>query len=153
MANCAARNADDLENFIFDIIRGLADLFGTTLRGQSNAVRFECLISDIAAGAGSHVVILLDEYDKPILNTPATAEAGACRDVLKVFYSTIKKCESLERFVFVTGVTKFSHVSTFSNLNNLTDITMRADYATMLGYTKDEFEKYFSATLKIPCAN
>ncbi len=147
MANCNAKNAGDLENFISDTISGLADSFGMKMRGQSNAMRFEFLISDVVASAGSPAVILLDEYDKPILNTLLTPEAKACRDVLKGFYSSIKKCESLERFVFVTGVTKFSHVSLFSELNNLTDITMNADYATMLGYTQEEFEKNFAERL------
>jgi len=144
MANCNAKKPDDLENFIFDTLLGVAADFGMKLRGQSNAMRFEFVIRDIAAAAGAPVVILLDEYDKPILNTLMTAEAGDCRDVLKGFYSSIKKCESMERFVFVTGVTKFSHVSLFSELNNLTDITMHADYASMLGYTQEELEKYFA---------
>ncbi|MDD3953708.1 MAG: AAA family ATPase [Lentisphaeria bacterium] len=147
MANCNAKNAGELENFLSDTLSGLADGCGMKMRGQSNAMRFEFLIRDVVAAADSPVVILLDEYDKPILNTLMTPEAKACRDVLKGFYSSIKKCESLERFVFVTGVTKFSHVSLFSELNNLTDITMHADYATMLGYTQGEFEKYFADRL------
>ena len=147
LANCNAKNAGELEDFLFDILSGLAEHFGVGIRGQSNAMRFEFLVRDVATSAGAPVVILLDEYDKPILNALATPEATACRDVLKGFYSTIKKCESLERFVFVTGVTKFSHVSLFSDLNNLTDITMHADYATMLGYTQEEFEKCFAERL------
>ena len=90
------------------------------------------------------MVILIDEYDKPILNNVTNPEADAILGVLKGFYSTIKTCEDLERFVFITGVTKFCHVSLFSDLNNLTDITMRSDYATMFGYTQSELEHYFS---------
>ena len=78
-------------------------------------------------------------------------EAMACRDVLKGFYSSIKKCESRERFVFVTGATKFCHVSLFSDLNNLTDITMNRDYATMFGYTQEEFETYFVDRIDSAC--
>jgi hypothetical protein len=144
LGNCNAKNAAELEDFLFDTLSVLADHFGTEICAQSNATRFEFLIRDVVSAAGAPAVILLDEYDKPILNTLTTPEATACRDVLKGFYSTIKKCESLEHFVFVTGVTKFSHVSIFSDLNNLTDITMHADYATMFGYTQEEFEKYFS---------
>jgi len=147
LANCGAKNAGELEDFLFDTLSGLAEHFGVEIRGQSNAMRFEFLVRDVATSAGSPVVILLDEYDKPILNALATPEAAVCRDVLKGFYSTIKKCESLERFVFVTGVTKFSHVSLFSDLNNLTDITMHPDYATMLGYTQEEFEECFAGRL------
>ena len=147
MANCNAKNAVELEGFLFDILSGLADHFGVEVRGQSNATRFEFLVRDVVSAAGSPVVILVDEYDKPILNALGTPEAAACRDVLKGFYSTIKKCESLERFVFVTGVTKFSHVSLFSDLNNLADITMHPDYATMFGYTQSEFEESFAERL------
>lgn len=142
MGNCDAKTPDALDNFLFDTLEGLAEEHNVKLRGQSNAKRFEFLVEDIAKQ--NPVVILLDEYDKPILNTVMTSEAQACRDILKGFYSSIKQCESMERFVFVTGVTKFSHVSLFSELNNLTDISMTADYATMLGYTQLEFEKYFA---------
>ena len=129
--------------------RIFAEEYNMQLRGQSNATRFEFLIEDIAKE--NPVVILLDEYDKPILNTLTTPEATACRDVLKGFYSSIKKCESKERFVFVTGVTKFCHVSLFSDLNNLTDISMDYDYATMFGYTQEEFETYFADRIDFAC--
>ena len=90
------------------------------------------------------VVILLDEYDKPILNNIGKPYAPEILERLKVFYSVIKAFEHQEHFVFVTGVSKFCHVSLFSDLNHLTDITMNADYATMLGYTQQEFETCFA---------
>ncbi len=95
-----------------------------------------------------NVVILLDEYDKPILNNIGKPQAREILDCLKVFYSVIKAFEPLERFVFVTGVSKFSHVSLFSELNNLTDLSMAADYATMLGYTQQEVETCFADRIK-----
>lgn len=149
MGNCQAKTSEELNYFLFDTLTLLAEEYNMQLRGQSNATRFEFLIEDIAKE--TPVVILLDEYDKPILNTLATPEATACRDVLKGFYSSIKKCESKERFVFVTGVTKFCHVSLFSDLNNLTDITMNRDYATMFGYTQEEFETYFADRIDAAC--
>ena len=115
MGNCQAKTSEELNYFLFDTLTLLAEEYNMQLRGQSNATRFEFLIEDIAKE--TPVVILLDEYDKPILNTLNTPETMACRDVLKGFYSSIKKCESKERFVFVTGVTKFCHVSLFSDLN------------------------------------
>ena len=72
-------------------------------------------------------------------------------DKLKTFYSVIKAFESKERFVFVTGVSKFCHVSLFSDLNNLTDISMHRDYATMFGYTQGEFETYFADRIDTAC--
>ena len=144
MANCDTKTPLELRKYLVHILAELAITHNVSVDIQEDglAASFESLLRVIAKK--SSIVILLDEYDKPLLNTLTSPEANECRDVLKGFYSSIKKCESLERFVFVTGVTKFSHVSLFSELNNLTDITMHADYATMLGYTQDEFEKNFS---------
>ena len=146
MGNCSAKTPKALEGFIEDRLCDIAAEHGVTLRGQSNATRFESLIS--ALGKQEKVVIFIDEYDKPILNNVTNPEADAILSVLKGFYSTVKTCEDLERFVFITGVTKFCHVSLFSDLNNLTDITMRSDYATMFGYTQSELEHYFSDRIK-----
>ena len=143
MANCQAKTPQALEDFIFDTLVGLSEEHKVKLRGRSNAKRFEFFINDVAEKGNGSVVILLDEYDKPILNTLSGPAALECRDVLKGFYSSIKKCEGKLRFAFITGVSKFCHVSLFSDLNNLTDITMDAKYATMLGYTQTEFESNF----------
>ena len=143
MANCQAKTPQALEDFIFDTLVGLSEEHKVKLRGRSNAKRFEFFINDVAEKGNGSVVILLDEYDKPILNTLSGPAALECRDVLKGFYSSIKKCEGKLRFALITGVSKFCHVSLFSDLNNLTDITMDAKYATMLGYTQEEFESNF----------
>ena len=99
-----------------------------------------------ALSAQEQVVVLVDEYDKPILSNldPDDPDrAQAILERLKPFYSVLKACEPLERFVLVTGVSKFSHVSMFSELNNLTDLSMHPDFATMLGYTQEELEAAF----------
>ena len=144
MANCQAKTPQALEDFILDTLVGLSEEHKVKLRGRSNAKRFEFFINDVAEKGNGSVVILLDEYDKPILNTLSGPAALECRDVLKGFYSSIKKCEGKLRFAFITGVSKFCHVSLFSDLNNLTDITMDYDYAAMLGYTQEELETYFA---------
>ena len=89
------------------------------------------------------MVILVDEYDKPILNNITDPDVPEILKCLKGFYSVLKDRNEQERLLFVTGVSKFCHVSLFSGLNNLTDITMDAKYATMLGYTQAEFESNF----------
>ena len=91
----------------------------------------------------SQVVILVDEYDKPILDNITNPDVKEILKCLKGFYSVLKDRNTQERLLFVTGVSKFCHVSLFSDLNNLTDITMDARYATMLGYTQQEFETSF----------
>ena len=144
-ANCDIKTADGLVGYLNGQLANIADLFHLQLRGEQLTGRFENLINDIAAK--EDVVILIDEYDKPILNNIARQGVDEILAVLKGFYSNIKKCESKLRFVFVTGVSKFCHVSLFSDLNNLTDITMDARYAVMLGYTQEELESNFGDRL------
>ncbi|MCP5046551.1 MAG: AAA family ATPase, partial [bacterium] len=91
------------------------------------------------------VVVLIDEYDKPIINhieEPGTAIAN--RNVLKNLFGVLKGLDEYIRFVFLTGVSKFARVSIFSDLKNLNDITVGRNYATLLGYTQDELVRYFS---------
>lgn len=88
------------------------------------------------------LVILIDEYDKPLVENIYTPHIEEIRQVLENFYINIKASDEHLRFVFMTGVTKFSKVSVFSKLNNLEDITMDARFATMYGYTQEEVEHY-----------
>ena len=111
--------------------------------------QFEDLI-DILAGESGQVVILVDEYDKPILSNVDNPNVPEILNVLKRFYSVIKTYEGKVRFAFITGVSKFAHVSLFSDLNNLTDITLRTEYADMFGFTEAEIRRYFSD--RIPLA-
>lgn len=95
------------------------------------------------------IVILLDEYDKPILDNIENKQlAKAMRDKLKNLYSVIKDNDQYLEFVFITGVSKFSKVSLFSGLNNLNDITLDKNYASICGYTQKEFESVFEDKLK-----
>lgn len=97
------------------------------------------------------VVVLIDEYDKPIIEYVEANKietAIEIRTVLKQFYSVIKGSDAFLRFVFITGVSKFSRVSIFSDLNNLVDITLMANYSTLLGYTEEELRHYFSSYIK-----
>lgn len=100
-------------------------------------------------GATQQVVVLVDEYDKPIIDRLHDIEvAKAIRDMLRQFYGVLKSQDGNIRFIFFTGVTKFSKVSIFSGLNNLTDITLASDYSALMGYTREELEHYFSAEIK-----
>jgi hypothetical protein len=103
---------------------------------------FEELIKKLASV--EKVVILIDEYDKPIIdNIKNLKVAKKNRNILKSFYGTIKSSDEYLRFVFLTGISKFSKVSIFSDLNNLNDISMNNGFSTILGYTQEEMEKYF----------
>ena len=142
-------SVEELESSLCDLVTEAAASHELTLESANAASMFRSLINQLAEQ--EQVVILVDEYDKPILNNLGKPHIQKILDKLKVFYSIIKAFESKERFVFVTGVSKFCHVSLFSDLNNLTDITMSRDYATMFGYTQEEFETYFADRIDLAC--
>lgn len=104
--------------------------------------KFKSLIEQLSKK--NKVVILIDEYDKPILDAfPSIEQATAMRTALRGFYEIIKGMDEYIRAIFITGVTKFAKTSIFSGLNNLADITMNEMSATLFGYTKHELEHYF----------
>ncbi len=101
--------------------------------------------------AKGRVVILIDEYDKPLIEYIEADEieiAGKIRKVLKNFYGVIKGMDAYLRFVFITGVSKFARVSVFSDLNNLIDITLAENFSALLGYTEAELWHYFSSYIE-----
>ena len=112
--------------------------------------RLRLLISALFKRTGKKVVILVDEYDKPLLQTMGVNEGlnEEYRNMLKAFYSVIKTCDQYIRFAFLTGVTKFSKISIFSDLNNLRDISLEEDYAGMCGITQAELEKNFQPEIQ-----
>ena len=142
-------SVEELESSLCDLVTEAAASHELRLESANAASMFRALINQLAEQ--EQVVILVDEYDKPILNNLGKPHAQKILDKLKTFYSVIKAFESKERFVFVTGVSKFCHVSLFSDLNNLTDISMHRDYATMFGYTQEEFETYFADRIDSAC--
>ena len=110
---------------------------------------FERLIEEAHKKYNKKVVILVDEYDKPILdNIENTEVATIMREQLKNFYSVIKGADEYLKFVFITGVSKFSKVSLFSGLNNIEDITLDKKYATICGYTQNDIETTFAKHLE-----
>ena len=118
--------------------------------GDSFGKRFQSLIETAYNKTGKQAVILVDEYDKPLLQTMGVNEVlnEEYRNTLKAFYSVIKTCDQYIRFAFLTGVTKFSKVSISSDLNNLQDISMLNDYAEICGLTQAEIEKTFKPEIE-----
>ena len=110
--------------------------------------RFASLLESLHDQAGQPVAVLIDEYDKPILDALEEPEiARANRDYLRGLYATIKDSDAHVRFTFITGVSKFSKVSLFSGLNNLTDITLDASYSAICGYTEADLDTVFAPEL------
>ena len=121
---------------------------GVATGGGSPPVRFRRLMEALHERAGRRVVVLVDEYDKPILDALDEPDmARANRDDLRGLYGTIKACDAHVELTFITGVSRFSRVSLFSDLNNLTDITLDPDYAAICGYTDADLDAVFAAEL------
>ena len=139
---------EKMEQSFRQILLEQADMNGLELQETNSDTMFHTLIKKLHDRDGD-VVILLDEYDKPILNNISKENSSDFLAALKVFYSVIKEKNGMIRLAFITGVSKFCHVSLFSDLNNLTDITMDARYATMLGYTQEEFESNFKDRIEM----
>ena len=129
----------------------MGKLYGISLEGPSIQFQLKALVESLSKK--NRVVVLVDEYDSPIINnlkTPEISEQN--RDLLKNFFETLKSLDKHLKFTFVTGVSKFCQVSLFSGYNNLKDITMNPRYAGMMGYTEEElkhsFGKYIHAIAK-----
>ncbi len=114
------------------------------VNATSPADRFSNLIQQVHEKTGLQAVILVDEYDKPLLNTMNEPELNNCiLQILKSFYGVIKGEDAHIQFVFITGVTRFDKVSIFSDLKNLNDISMDEQYSAICGITQDELENHF----------
>jgi len=134
-----------LEDKIAAILDVNAKNYGVLLRGKGYSDQFANLIYDIYQKSNQKVVVLVDEYDKPILDAISDiAVAENMRDILRGFYSVIKDNDDKLQFVFLTGVTKFAKAEIFSGLNNLNDITYNPNYTTICGYTQMELENTFA---------
>ena len=137
-----------LEQTIIKHFYAIAKENNLTISTDSPKAAFQSLIRKL--GKENKVVILVDEYDKPIINylETNTEEAIKNREILKDLYSCIKPNDEYIRFFFMTGVSKFSRVSIFSDLNNLKDITMESRFADLCGITQEELEKVFTEEIE-----
>ncbi len=105
------------------------------------------LIKEVYAVNG-HVVVLIDEYDKPILdNLSNLKQTDEMRKVLRLFYTVLKSCNEYLSFVLITGISKFSKMGVLSAMNNLEDISMDKRFGDLAGYTQNELEHYFADLL------
>lgn len=133
------REKDSLYTVLNDYLTTWESKYGTRESEATLALRFKGVIARAAEKEGCGVIILIDEYDKPILQTLRDPELQAeHRAQLKAFYSVLKTQDRYIKFAFLTGVTKFGKVSVFSDLNNLTDISMDHRYISICGMTEKE---------------
>ncbi|MBQ7556874.1 MAG: AAA family ATPase [Lachnospiraceae bacterium] len=129
-----------LSEWLTNLLQGYAADYKVELENTDPSLMFSELIEKVSRKRKKGIVLLVDEYDKPVLDHLENEEdAEKFRAFCDSFYQMIKGCEPYLRFVFITGVTKFTKVSIFNQLNSLNDITINEEYAGLFGYTKDEF--------------
>jgi hypothetical protein len=139
-----------LQEAIMEVINEYGAQYGVNLTKKYLAGRFEELVKKISEITAAKVVVLIDEYDKPIIDHIEELEkAEQCREVLREFYGVLKAADAYLKFVFITGVSKFAKVSIFSGLNNLLDITLNFRFTTITGITQEELESYFGEYLSL----
>lgn len=139
-----------LEAAINEALDDSAKQYDLTLTSTYNSSKFKELIEKLFEKHGQ-VVILIDEYDKPIIDFLGIDNSQSIenRGIMKSFYSILKDSDPYLKFVFITGVSKFSRVGIFSDLNNLTELTIGRKYASICGIDQEELENYFKEELAI----
>ena len=147
----AISHEEGLKEALLTAVQEIAEEFDLSLIAKSASAGFKELIKKVAKKTGKQVIVLIDEYDRPIIDyiDPYNlAKANKQRDILKAFFSILKPTSNHIRLLLITGVSKFSKVSIFSELNHLDDLTLNKNYAALCGYTQSELEQSFDVYLK-----
>ena len=132
---------EQLERYLLDILSDNEERFGLHSDKVDTNIRLKDLIKNVYDKTGKQVVVLIDEYDAPLLDVVHENEQlPILRQVMRNFYSPLKDCDPYLRFVFLTGITKFSQLSIFSELNNLKNISMLPEFAAICGITVEEMQ-------------
>ena len=144
LATAKLGTVDDLNVQIRIQLERIEKRYGIHTDITNVSERFQKLITSLYEETGKQVVVLIDEYDAPLLTVLQDPDRlEPMRTALQSFYSPLKDLDPYLRFVFITGITKFSQLSIFSQLNNLTNISMDPKYSTLVGFTQEELERDF----------
>lgn len=139
-----------LERYIFSVLKENETRLGIEAEGQDTNIRLKDLIVKAYNKTGLPVAVLIDEYDAPLLDVVHEDEnLPKLRNAMRNFYSPLKACSPYLRYVFLTGITKFSQLSIFSELNNILDISLLPEYAAVCGISKDELLTQMSPDIDI----
>lgn len=150
MASGKHIDKDQLQRYLLYILKDNEDKYGISNDSIDPNIRLSYLIKTLCRNTGKQVVVLVDEYDAPLLDVAHNdSQLGELRDIMRNFYSPLKDCEPYLRFVFLTGITKFSQLSIFSELNNITNISMQDEYAGICGITKEELLTQMSEDIDV----
>ena len=146
----AGSSAEEIKAYFDDAFFGYEKKYGIELcPGTSLTVRFKNIIHAAHEQAGQQVCILIDEYDAPLQHSWKTDRHEECTEVYRSVFSVLKSEDVHERFVFITGITKFTQISLFSVLNNLSNISFELQYANICGITENEIAENFSPELQL----
>ena len=142
------QSVQDLEDILNRNLIAWEALYGSDPSERSLALRFAGVINRACLKTGRRVVILVDEYDKPLLQAIGNEQLQEeYRSILKPFYGVLKTMDGSIQFALLTGVTKFGKVSVFSDLNNLDDLSMRRPYVSLCGISEEELRHYFDTDI------
>lgn len=148
LAAIKENEASKISSSIDNVLSGIEKNLGLSRRSEGLGNRLKDLITGCAEQTGERAVVIVDEYDAPLLNVLHDPEQlTKVRQIMRTLFSPLKDCDPFLRFVFITGITKFSQLSIFSELNNLKDITMERDYGALCGITQNELETTFSMSV------
>ena len=140
----AGATPEAITAYLGDMFFHYEELYDVTARqGASLAVRFKNIMEAAYKKTGNKVAVLIDEYDSPLQHSWKTPQHEACSAIYKEVFAILKLMDNRERFVFITGITKFTQISLFSVLNNLTNISFLPLYAALCGITKQEITDNF----------
>lgn len=141
---------ESLDAMLENALTGWEKLYGTEPSETTYALRFKGIIGRAVQQTGHRVVILVDEYDKPMLQAINDSKLQECfRNTLKPFYGVLKTMDGYIKLGFLTGVTKFGKVSVFSDLNNLIDLSMNQDYTAICGISEEELAHDFKEDIQM----
>ena len=146
----AGSTQEAVASYLNDVFQEYESVYGITPSGTATlAVRFNRIIATACKATGSKVAVLIDEYDSPLQHSWKTSEHDGCTEMYREVFAVLKSCDKYERFVFITGITKFTQISLFSVLNNLTNISFMPEYASICGITEDEIQENFKPELEM----
>ena len=140
----AGAGPETVRSYLDDAFHTLETEYGIVVRQDSSlAVRFKNIIEGAYSKTGQQVAILIDEYDSPLQHSWKTPQHEACTSIYREVFAILKANDKYEKFVFITGITKFTQISLFSVLNNLSNISFDPEYAAICGITKEEMLRDF----------
>ena len=150
MSTITTNDKEEIKTLLLSLLEEIAKEYDVKIESNIPGYAFMQLIKKLHEKTGEKVVVLIDEYEKPILNNLFDKEiAKEIREIFKNFYDVLKDSEQHMRFLLLTGITKFTKTGVFSTLNHLMDLTISSKFSEMFGYTQEELEHYFKDYIEI----